>query len=135
MNCACHSRRTFLADMGLGFTGLALGSMLHGDGIVRAASESWSAPTGVPHFAPKAKSVIWLFMVGGISQMESFDPKPAINKYAGMSIDDTPHRDVLTNPLLNQNLRVVDTRKETHKILYPLQAGYRQFGQSGVELS
>src|SRR5688500_8541758 len=134
MQCARHSRRTFLADMGLGFTGLALGSLLHGDGIVRAASEPWSPPNGLPHFIPKAKSVIWLFMVGGISQMESFDPKPALTRYAGMSIDDTPHKDVLESSFVDDNLRVVDKRKQTWKTLYPLQCGHKKFGESGVAI-
>jgi hypothetical protein len=118
----------------MGFTGLALGSMLRGDGVARA-SEKWSPPDGKPHFPPKVKSVIWLFMVGGIAQMESFDPKPALNKYAGMSIDDTPHKDVLETPFLDDNLRVVDKRKQTWKTIYPLQAGYKKFGESGIEMA
>ena len=60
-------RRAFLSDMGMGCTGLALGSMLARDGIVRATeAPQWRPPTGDPHFAPKAKSVIWLFMNGGV---------------------------------------------------------------------
>src|SRR4051812_49118513 len=71
------TRRSFLADCGLGFTGLALGAMLARDGIVKAdGPTSWLPPDGRPHFAPRAKSVIWLFMLGGTSHMESFDPKP-----------------------------------------------------------
>ena len=81
MDSPSLSRRGFLADMGMGFTGLALGAMLARDEGVRAgAPAAWSPPDGRPHFAPKAKSVIWLFMVGGISHMESFDPKPELNK-------------------------------------------------------
>ena len=87
-------RRAFLADLGMGFTGLALGAMLHRDGIAHDAA-SWAPPTGQPHFAPKAKSVIWLFMIGGVSHVESFDPKPLLNKYAGKSIAETPHKGVL----------------------------------------
>ena len=79
---------------------MALGSMLHQD--VAAEQSAWTPPDGAPHFAPRAKSVIWLFMVGGVSQMESFDVKPAINKYANMSLDDTPHAGVLENPLLDR---------------------------------
>ncbi len=78
----------------MGFTGLVLGSMLQRDGILRAdahGSAAWLPPDGKPHFAPKAKSVIWLFMLGGVSHVESFDPKP-LNKYAGKSIDETPHQ-------------------------------------------
>src|SRR5690349_1409628 len=84
-------RRAFLADLGMGFTGLALGSMLARDGIVRAdALPDWSPPDGNPHFAPRARSVVWLFMNGGVSQAESFDPKPELTKYAGKSINETP---------------------------------------------
>ena len=55
-----RNRRTFLADLGMGFTGLALGAMLQKDGIARASD--LGVPDGKPHFKPKAKSVIWLFM-------------------------------------------------------------------------
>src|ERR1051326_3411947 len=60
-----RSRRVFLADLGMGFTGLALGAMIHRDS---QAGES-SIPKGLPHFPPKAKSVIWLFMNGGLSHL------------------------------------------------------------------
>ncbi|MEO1843962.1 MAG: twin-arginine translocation signal domain-containing protein, partial [Akkermansiaceae bacterium] len=65
------SRRRFLQRNALGFGGLALGSLLQQDGY---AAEVWAPPSGKPHLAPKAKSVIWLFMRGGVSHMESFDP-------------------------------------------------------------
>ena len=83
--CQSHGvhRRAFLSDMGMGFTGLALGAMLNRDGVARAETPvAWQPPTGDPHFSPKAKSVIWLFMNGGMSQAESFDPKPELTKYA-----------------------------------------------------
>ena len=81
------SRRAFLSDLGMGFTGLALGAMLFRDGVARADETSeWALPDGKPHFTPKAKSVIWLFMTGGVSHLESFDPKPALNQYAGKTI-------------------------------------------------
>src|SRR5688572_215875 len=82
------SRRIFLADLGLGFTGLALGAMLHRDALANTAE--WSPPNGLPHFPPKAKSVIWLFMNGGVSHLESFDPKPMVTKYGGKTIAETP---------------------------------------------
>src|SRR5438045_9793630 len=86
-------RRAFLADMGMGFTGLALGALLQRDGVVRAsAPASWTPPDGKPHFKPKAKSVIWLFMNGGVSHMETFDPKPMLTKFAGKTIADTPFK-------------------------------------------
>ena len=71
------NRRLFLGRSGLGFGSLALGSMLHRDGL---------GANGLPHFAPKAKNIIWLFMRGGVSHMESFDPKPMLTKLAGKSI-------------------------------------------------
>ena len=82
-------RRTFLADMGMGFAGLALGGIL-----AEEASGKHLPPSGSPLIQPKAKNVIWLFMSGGVSQMESFDPKPALNKYAGKSLAETPYKEI-----------------------------------------
>src|SRR5262245_39270475 len=92
--CGPVPRRTFLADMGMGFAGLALGAMLERDGYGQNLSD-WTPPDGLPQFAPKAKSVIWFFMIGGVSHVESFDPKPALNRYAGMSISETPYAEGL----------------------------------------
>ena len=70
------TRRAFLADVGMGFTGLASGSLLARDGVARAdAAGKWAPPDGKPHFAPKAKNVIWLFMVGGASHVEGLRPQ------------------------------------------------------------
>jgi len=126
----------------MGFTGLVLGSMLAQDGTFRgtaAANEElahWSPPDGRPHFAPRAKSVIWLFMVGGTSHMESFDPKPALNKYAGKTVAETPLPDPLQSPFVKKNLReLVQGLHHPHPHLYPLQVGYQKRGQSGIEVS
>jgi hypothetical protein len=77
----------------MGFTGIALGSMLHRDGIVRADTETaWTPPTGKPLFPPKAKSVIWIFLSGGYSHLETFDPK--FKKYGQVGVEITdwwPH--------------------------------------------
>ena len=106
--CGCGNirRRTFLAECGMGFTGLVLGAMLQRDAIAAAGSAGvWKPPDGKPHFTPKAKNVIWLFMLGGVSHLESFDPKPAVNKYGGKKIIETPYKDSLESPLLKENLR------------------------------
>jgi hypothetical protein len=128
-------RRAFLADLGMGFTGLALGAMLHRDGFAHDAA-SWTPPDGQPHFAPKVKSVIWLFMIGGVSHVESFDPKPLLNTYAGQSIAETPYRGVLEKSFYDENIRtlVPGLRKVLPK-LYPLQVGFRKRGESGIEVS
>src|SRR5262245_6868765 len=136
-NCGCGriARRTFLADVGMGFTGLALGAMLHRDGYASDAS-AWSPPDGQPHFPPKVKSVIWLFMIGGVSHLESFDYKPQLNKYAGMSMADTPYKNLLDKKFLEENIRTLapDLRKILPKLL-PHQIGFKKRGESGTEVS
>src|SRR5438094_6924967 len=128
-----NSRRAFLADTGMGFTGLALGALLYRDGIANAAA---IGPDGKPHFNPRAKRVIWLFMIGGVSQVESFDPKPELNKYAGKTIEDSPYKDTLNNPAVKKNLReVIQGLHKIHPKLYPMQTGYAKRGQSGIEVS
>jgi hypothetical protein len=140
---ACRSRsatprRAFLADLGMGFTGLALGAMLARDGIVRADDgPSWSPPDGKPHFPPKAQSVVWLFMNGGVSHVESFDPKPELSKYAGKSISETPYKDA-QNPEKLKLARVTvinDANGQQRNKLYPLQVGFRQYGEAGIAMS
>jgi hypothetical protein len=112
----------------MGFTGLALGAMLFRDGVARA--ESWRPPDGNSHFTPKAKSVIWIFLCGGVSHLESFDVKPELDKYAGKSIEDTPYKSVLENP--DRNIIGGNPAHGKRKIIMPLQAGYRAYGQSGL---
>ncbi len=119
----------------LGFSGLALTAMLHRDGY--GADSKWTPPDGKPHHAPKAKSVIWLFMNGGVSHMETFDPKPMLTKYAGKSISETPFKDA-QNPEKLKLARVTvinDANGQQRSKLYPLQVGFKKYGQSGIEVS
>src|SRR3989440_2655774 len=131
--CVGITRRSFLADTGMGFTGLALGAMLFRNGITRAEPNApgWRPPDGKPHFLPKAKSVIWIFLCGGVSHLESFDVKPELNKYAGKSIDDTPYKDVL-NPEKLKNLLSANPSHGGRKLLMALNTGYQKYGQSGL---
>ncbi len=127
-------RRRFLADVGLGFTGLALGAMLHRDGV--SAEHGWTPPNGQPHFTPRAKSVIWIFLNGGLSHMESFDPKPMLTKYAGKTINETPFADVQDpKKLAIERLVVPDANGNQRNKLYPLQIGFQKHGESGIEIS
>src|SRR4051794_23758052 len=141
-SCGRIPRRAFLADLGMGFTGLVLGTLLQRDGVIRAAEvaasgpATSSVPTGLAKFAPKAKRVIWLFMVGGTSHLESFDPKPELTKYAGKTIGESPYKAVLDSPFTKENVREVV--KGLHPIqpkIYPLQIGFKKRGQSGIEVS
>jgi hypothetical protein len=130
--CSGITRRSFLADTGMGFTGLALGALLFRDGIARAADHV--PPDGRPHHGPRARSVIWIFLCGGVSHVESFDVKPALNKYAGKTIDATPYKDVL-DP---KRLQIVVAGNPSHgdrKTLMPLNTGYRRYGQCGLEVA
>lgn len=123
-------RRQFLADCGLGFTGLALGSVL-------ARDSNAIDNLRLPHVAAKAKSVIWFFMNGGTSHLESFDPKPALNKYAGLTIDESPHKDeILNSPFYRKNVRDFSgVPRDLMPKLYPLQVGFRKWGENGIEVS
>jgi hypothetical protein len=136
MTCphSCSTRRTFLSNVGLGFAGLALDVMLHREGFGNVTA--WSPPNGRPHFPAKAKNVIWLFMNGGISQMESFDPKPMLNKYAGKTIAETPFADTQDpKKLAIERVIAPDGNGNQRNELYPLQKGFRKHGQSGIEIS
>ncbi|MFO0907417.1 MAG: DUF1501 domain-containing protein [Isosphaeraceae bacterium] len=90
--CGCHDlvspRRTFLADLGMGFVGVALG-----DASPRRRDHAGLADVGSPPWldstAPRASRVIWLMMRGGVSHLESFDPKPALDRHAGKTMGET----------------------------------------------
>jgi hypothetical protein len=119
----------------MGFTGLALSAMLARDGFTQEGS--WRPPSGRPHFAPQAKSVIWLFMIGGASHLESFDPKPELNKHAGKTFAETPYGDVLKSPYLaNERVVAFDPNNGFVRTeVLPLQVGFKKRGESGIEVS
>ena len=90
-----RSRRDFLRTAGGGIGSLALASLMADDGGFSQTS----------HFAPRAKRVIWLFMHGGPSHVDLFDPKPDLIRYAGQPVPDSfgeimTRRKVAKNPLL-----------------------------------
>src|SRR5215470_1511993 len=79
--CGRINRRGFITQAAGGFFGAALGGLWAEEGKIL------DAHFGGPHFKPKAKSVIFLFMCGGVSHIDTFDPKD--NKWAGKMIDAT----------------------------------------------
>jgi hypothetical protein len=126
-------RRTWLT----GLSGIALHALHALLARESAAAGKWLPPDGLPMRAPRAKRVIWLFMRGGVSHMESFDPKPALNRHAGKSISETPFADV-QDPEKLKKVRVVvvnDANGQQRNTLYPLQTGFKQYGQCGAEIS
>jgi hypothetical protein len=119
-----RTRREFLWQTGAGFTGIALASLLSEDGFFRKLRASEAAPAADPlaprasHHPAKAKNVIFLFMYGGPSQVDLFDPKPELNKRDKQSIE----------------LEVRKGMKGTRTLLgSPFK--FAKHGQSGIEVS
>ena len=121
------TRREFLRQTGMGFGSMGLASLLAEQGLIgsAAAAPSGGNSTGAlsamapkaPHFAPRAKHVIHLFMNGGPSHIDTFDPKPALQKYAGKTLP-----------------KHLDTERETGAA-YPSPFRFRKYGRSGIEVS
>src|SRR3979411_954818 len=83
-----YSRRELLIQSGGGFGALALAGMLE------AASQHNPLAPKPPHFAPRAKAVIHLFMHGGVSHVDTFDPKPELAKHTGQPLSVTLARTI-----------------------------------------
>ena len=120
------SRRRFLSRVGAGFGTLGLATVLSdagllGDGSAQAATSGAAASPLAPkspHFAPRAKRVIFLFMNGGPSHVDTFDPKPALEKYAGQQPEE------LTK----------DYQRTVGK-LFPSPFKFAKYGRGGVDVS
>src|SRR5271167_1776986 len=114
------TRRELLSRSGLGLAGLALGQLGDSAAIGQPASDAGHTPLmpKAPPFPAKAKHVIHLFMNGGPSHIDTFDPKPALAKYAG-------------KPLPTPNL---PTERKTGAAM-PSEFKFNRCGQSGIEVS
>ncbi len=120
------NRRHFLGKLSLGIGSLALGSLLvpdlwkgGGEGVV-------DLPLGLPHFAPKAKRIIYLFQNGAPSQLESFDYKPLLNDMAGQDLPES----------IRQGQRLTGMTADQDR--FPLvgsKFSFRQYGESGAWVS
>lgn len=117
------SRRDFLARSGCGFGAMALSYLLARDGGLNSAAATLNplAPKR-PHYPPKAKSVIWLFMEGGPSHVDLFDPKPALDKLAGQ-------------PMPESFGKVLTSMGTAGNGIMPSQRSFKQHGQSGIWVS
>lgn len=117
------SRREFLARAGAGFGALALNYLLSRDGFcARAATVSDPLAAKPAHHPPKAKSVIWLFLEGGPSHIDLFDPKPVLQKLAGQPMPESFGRPITAMGTANNTLM-------------PSQRAFKQYGQSGIWVS
>ncbi|HEX8530673.1 MAG TPA: DUF1501 domain-containing protein [Cytophagales bacterium] len=83
------NRRTFLSRLSIGVGSVALGSLLAPDLLRGRNDDEEGLPTGVAHFAPKAKRVIYLFQSGAPSQLELFDYKPLLRKMQGQDLPES----------------------------------------------
>src|SRR6266436_10221957 len=119
-----YTRRDFLMRAGAGFGGLALTYLLAQESAQAATEAATGNPLSPrpPHFAAKAKSVIFLFMEGGPSHLDTFDPKPLVNRLAGQRIPDS-FRPVIT-PM-----------GEFYSPILPSRRRWAQHGQSGLWVS
>src|SRR5207248_3581419 len=79
------TRRHFFSRGATGIGIAALGSLLAQEGLAADASATGGLP-GLPHFAPKAKRIVFLHQSGGPSQMDLLDYKPSLEKYAGIEL-------------------------------------------------
>ncbi|HEU5116123.1 MAG TPA: DUF1501 domain-containing protein, partial [Isosphaeraceae bacterium] len=116
------SRRAFLQHAGGGFGALALSWLLQQE--VGRAEVGSGPPLGArpPHFPAKAQRVIYLFMHGGPSHLETFDPKPGLQKLAGQ-------------PLPASFGPVATRRKVAQNPLLATKRTFEKCGQSGIEIS
>jgi hypothetical protein len=117
------SRREFLSRAGGGMGMLALSSLLaeQAGAAKRRPANSPLAPKP-PHFKPRARRVIWLFMHGGPSQVDLFDPKPDLVKYAGKPLPESFGR-VMTRRAVERNALLAPVRP------------FRPCGESGLQIS
>ena len=114
-------RRQFLKNWAYGLGSMALGDLLVRDGY--AAAPNPLAPKK-PHFPGKAKSVIFLFMEGGPSQMDLYDPKPKLNALDGQPLPDS----------MLANMRFAFLAKESARLMGSPRK-FQPHGQCGMELS
>jgi len=118
------TRRDFLTSTASGLGLLALASIFREQGLLAADDAPNLFGPKPPHFAPKAKACIFIFMEGAPSQMDLFDPKPKLNELDGQKLPES----------LTQNVRFAFIRKES-AVLMGSPRKFRKHGQCGMELS
>ena len=116
-----QTRRWFLQQCGVGLGSMALQHLLTSDGLAQKGDDPLAPKK--PHFTPKAKNVIFLYMAGGPSHLELFDYKPQLEKYDGT----LPPADLLKGyraAFINPNSKLLGPKFK-----------FAKYGQSGAEIS
>jgi len=120
------ARRNFLLQSSAGLCSIALSSMLAEDGFASGIDDKPSIPDPLapkaPHHKPRAKSVIWLFLEGGPSHLDTFDPKPKLLELAGKPMPES----------FGRPITAMGTASNT---IMPSKRVFRQYGQSGIPVS
>jgi len=120
------NRRHFLSNLSIGLGSAALGSLLIPDLFSGSKDADADFMPGIPHFAPKAKRVIYLFQNGAPSQLESFDYKPTLTKLMGQDLPESIHKGQRLTGMTSQQKK------------FPLVGSFykfNQYGQSGAWVS
>ncbi|MBI5800535.1 MAG: DUF1501 domain-containing protein [Verrucomicrobia bacterium] len=119
------SRRDFLTKTGAGFGAVALSSLLAENPLSAAPTAPVVSPLAprLAHYAAKAKSVIFLFMEGGPSHLDTFDPKEALKQHAGKPLPPSFTKGLIT------------AMGEYNSPIFPDQRQWKQYGQGGLWIS
>ncbi len=113
------NRRKFLSQLSIGVGSIALGSLLIPDLFKGSANNEQEFLAGIPHFAPKAKRVIYLFQNGAPSQLETFDYKPTLTSMMGQDLPESIR--------MGQRLTGMTADQKS----FPLIGSYYKFNQHG----
>ncbi|MBM3995093.1 MAG: DUF1501 domain-containing protein [Planctomycetes bacterium] len=117
------TRRRFLTSAASGLGAVALASMLRDDGLLAQSGDSDPLRPRPPHFEAKAKACIFIFLIGGISQVDLFDRKPLLQRLHGERIPESYRRGVRLGQT-NYNAPLMGAR-----------FGFRRYGRCGMEMS
>jgi hypothetical protein len=123
---ATITRRHFFGHSALGLGSAALASLVHGSPLAAEPTSSTGGLTGLPHFVPKAKRAIYLFMNGGPSQMDLFDYKPRMDVQFDKDLPDSIR--------MGQRLTTMTSGQSRFPIA-PSKYKFQQFGKSGAWVS
>ena len=124
------TRRALLSRSARGMGSIALASLLNpltGGGVIRAATadnDRWRGVVRPLHFTPKAKRVIWLYMAGGMSHLETFDHKPKLRELHGQPMPESVTNGQQIAQLQGKELNCFAPQHE-----------FKKYGQSGQEIS